>query len=48
MSSSHREPIPPGQSEPGELPVEPDSGPVPLEGPMEEAPTHEPLPRIPV
>ncbi|MEY4565020.1 MAG: hypothetical protein RLZZ618_4297 [Pseudomonadota bacterium] len=24
--STHREPIPPGQPEPGELPVEPDSG----------------------
>lgn len=30
--TTHREPIPPGQPEPGELPVEPDSGALPPTG----------------
>jgi hypothetical protein len=34
--NTHREPVPPGQPEPGELPVEPDSGALPPTGVPEE------------
>lgn len=47
--ASHREPLPPGQPEPGELPVEPDNGAIPPLGvPAEERPNDDQDPVAPV
>lgn len=46
---SHREPIAPGQPEPGELPVEPDNGPgLPAGLPLDDEPSQAPGPVAPV